>query len=165
VRVNLLNNQEFKVENENYPQIEPAAVMLSNKKVLIRYVPYEEYYDGEESVASEDDAITASEGEIYALDVETGAIEKVKGEVRPLASQTFRPLQKLSASADEYWAAIPSDKATQVGVYNSKNLTFKPSLTIPDISFNSMNMWVDEAENKVYFVYKGQLLALSLAKK
>lgn len=165
VRVNLLNNREFKVENEDYPQIEPAAAMLSNKKVLIRYVPYEEYYEGEESVDSEDDEISASDGEIYALDVETGAIEKVKGEVRPLASQTFRPLQKSSASADEYWAAISSDKATQVGVYNAKTLTFKPSLTIPDISFNSMNMWVDEAENKVYFVYKGQLLALSLTKK
>lgn len=162
VRVNLSNNQEFKVVTEDYPQIE-AAARLSNKKVLVRSVPYQEYYD--EEAEPETDEIAASEGDIYALDVETGAIEKVKGEVRPLASQTFRPLQKSSASADDFWAAISDNKATQVGVYNAKTLTFKPSLTIPDISFNSMNMWVDEAENKVYFVYKGQLLALSLAKK
>ena len=104
-------------------------------------------------------------GEIFVLDVETGAIEKTRGEIRPLAGQTFRPLQKSSASADEYWAAIPDKKATQVGIYNMKTLTFKPLLTIPNISFDSMNMWVDEAENKVYFVYKGQLLALNMPKK
>lgn len=163
VRINLLTSQEFKVGNETYSQIEPAAVMPSGKKVLVRYVSDEEYYEASDDL--EDSEISASAGEVYALDVETGVIEKVKGEVRPLASQTFRQLQKSNSSADEFWAAISDKKSTQVGIYNIKTLTFKSLLTIPDISFNSMNMWVDEAENKVYFVYRGQLLALSLAKK
>jgi hypothetical protein len=34
--------------------------------------------------------------------------------------------------------------------------------TIPKIKFNSMDMWVDEPGNKVYFVYRGHLLALPL---
>lgn len=163
VRVNLLNNQEFKIENNDYSRLEPAVAMPSGKKVLIRFAAYEEYYEEDDGTGNSE--ISAGEGEIFALDVETGVMEKVKGEIRPLASQTFRPLQKSSASADDFWAAISNDKSTQVGIYNLKTLTFKPSLTIPDISFDSMNMWVDEAENKVYFVYKGQLLALSLAKK
>lgn len=163
VRVNLANNQEFVVEAQSYGRIEAAAAMPSGKKVLIRYAAYDEYYD--EGNSSETSEISAPEGEIYSLDVETGVIEKAKGEVRPLASQTFRPLQKSNVSADDFWAAISNGKATQIGIYNVKTMTFKSSLAIPNISFDSMNMWVDEAENKVYFVYKGQLLALGLNKK
>ena len=103
-------------------------------------------------------------GKILSLDLDTGAIESVKGEIRPLAQQKLRPLQK-AASADEFWAAIPDAKATQVGIYNIKTLSFKPLISIPQIAFSSMSMWVDETENKVYFVYKGQLLALSFPKK
>lgn len=164
VRVNLANNQEFAAESQGYGRLQPAFALPSGKKVLFRYVAYDEYYY-EEGNDPETSEISAPEGDVYVFDVETGAIEKAKGELRPLASQTFRPLQKSSASADDFWAAIGSGKATQVGIYNMKTMTFKPSITIPNISFDSMNMWVDEAGNKVYFVYKGQLLALSLAKK
>jgi hypothetical protein len=38
-------------------------------------------------------------------------------------------------------------------------------LTIPRIFFDSMDMWADAAENKIYFVYSGHLLSLPLAKK
>ena len=51
---------------------------------------------------------------------------------------------------------------TRLGIYNAKWLTFTAVRTIPKIKFNSMNMWVDEAGNKVYFVYRGHLLALPL---
>ena len=90
---------------------------------------------------------------------------EAKGDVYPLSSQTFRPLQKVSALPDTFWAAQSGKNGTDVGVYNPKTLSFKALMTIPSISFDSMSMWIDEAENKVYFVYKGQLLALSLPKK
>lgn len=164
VRVNLLNNQEFKTESGSISRLEPAAALPSGKKVLFRLIPYEEYYEEEEPDVTKIDGLTSPEGVIYVLDVETGEVEKTKGEIRPLAQQTFRPLQK-AVSADEFWAAIPDAKSTKVGFYNMKTLTFKPLLTIPNITFDSMNMWIDETENKIYFVYKGQLLALSLPKK
>lgn len=160
VRVNLANNQEFQIESNEYTWLEPAAALPSGKKVLIRVISFMDYYEGEEFTPDEIN-LTPRDGEIYVLDVETGALEKAKGEIRPLAGQTFRPLQAAS-KPDEFWAAIPAEKATEIGIYNLKTLTFKPVMTIPQISFGSMKMWVDEAEGKVYFVYKGQLLALKL---
>ncbi|MGI8883945.1 MAG: HEAT repeat domain-containing protein [Pyrinomonadaceae bacterium] len=164
VRVNLSNNQEFKVKTEGFGRVDPIAALPSGKKILFRIIRYDEYYNELRTSSETDEFSPRSAGEIFVLDVETGAIEKARGEIRPFAGQTFRPLQK-AVSADEYWAAIPGAKATQVGTYNMKTFSFKPLMTIPNISFDSMNMWVDEAENKVYFVYKGQLLALSLPKK
>ncbi len=160
VRVNLANNQEFQVESNEYTWLEPAAALPAGKKVLIRVISFMDYYEGERFTPDEI-KLTPRDGEIFVLDVETGALEKAKGEIRPLAGQTFRPLQAAS-KPDEFWAAIPAEKATEIGTYNLKTLTFKPVMTIPQISFGSMNMWIDEAEGKVYFVYKGQLLALKL---
>ncbi len=90
-------------------------------------------------------------------------MNKAKGEVRPLAQQTFRPLQT-NGKPDEFWAAIPDaeKEQTEIGVYNAKTLTFKSILKIPEIEFNSMQMWVNA--DKVYFVYQGHLLDLPLPK-
>lgn len=162
MRVNLVNNREFKIETEGYAIHQPAAAMPSGRQVLIRYVElYAEEYEAE----SETSEISAKDAVVYVLDVETGKMEAAKGDVSPLASQTFRPLQKATASPDSFWAAEAGKNSTGIGIYNLKTLTFKPLLTIPNISFDSMTMWVDEAENKVYFVYKGQLLALNMTKK
>ena len=89
------------------------------------------------------------------------------GDAHPLLQQTFRPLQAAAAvSPDLFWAVIPDTEktTTQFGLYNARTLSFKPLLTIPQIVFDSMNMWVDEREGKIYFVYEGQLLALPLPK-
>lgn len=160
MRVNLVNNREFKIEIEGYALYQPAAAMPSGRQVLIRYTEFSEQYE-----ESETNEISARNGEVYILDVETGKLDSAKGDVAPLATQTFRPLQKAAISPDSFWAAKPNKNSTDIGIYNLKTLTFKTLLTIPSISFDSMSMWVAEAENKVYFVYKGQLLALSLAKK
>ena len=82
-----------------------------------------------------------------------------------MTQQTFRPLQK-GTQPDEYWAAMPDSEKneTQVGIYSAKWLTFKAVRTIPKIKFNSMGMWVDEVGGKVYFVYRGHLLALPITK-
>ncbi len=103
--------------------------------------------------------------EFYLLDPQTGAAQIARGEIRPLLQQTYRGLQP-TGNPSEFWAAIYNEekKATEIGRYSDKTLTFKPVLEIPEIALDSMNIWVDEAESKVYFVYQGHLLALPLIK-
>ena len=156
VRVNLLTNKEFKVKIESeYPNFQATAFLPALNKVLI-FGSYEEESEYEDERS----------GDYFLLDAETGLLQPVKGEVRPLNQQTFRALQPLAASTDEFWAALPDSEKTetQIGVYNEKTLAFKPVLTIPQIIFDSMAMWIDESEGKIYFVYEGQLLALPLPK-
>jgi hypothetical protein len=113
-----------------------------------------------------DTQLSERSGEFFLLDAETGIVQPLKGEARPLLQQTFRALQPLAASPDLFWTALPDREknVTEFGIYNAKTLVFKPLLTLPEIIFNSMDMWVDEREGKFYFVYGGQLLALPLPK-
>jgi hypothetical protein len=87
----------------------------------------------------------------------------VNGEARPLSAQTFRPLQP-TMRLNEYWAALPNrDRGdTVVGRFESRLLRFTPVLKLPKINFSTMDMWVDESEDKVYFVYSGHLLRVPL---
>jgi hypothetical protein len=158
VRINLQTNKEFVIKFEEHPLIESIAFLPSLNKVLLFGGNYNEY-GGEE-----DEDYTEREGEFFFLDADTGAIQKAKGEVRPLAQQTYRPLQ-LTGRPDEVWATIPDAAGddTQIGVYNVKTLVFKPLVKIPQINFNSMQMWVDAG--KIYFVYEGHLLGLPLPKE
>jgi hypothetical protein len=155
IRINLATNKEFKINFEEYPLVEAVAYLQSINRVLLFGGEYDEY--------EEETDLAERAGEYFFLDAETGAIQKAKGEVRPLAQQTFRPLQS-NGNVGEFWAAIPDQAKdeTQIGVYNQKTLSFKPLIKIPQITFNSMQMWVDAG--KVYFVYAGHLLALPLPK-
>jgi hypothetical protein len=156
VRVNLLTNKEFKIKvDSNYGAPEAAAFIPALNKVLL----FSSYGEG-------DTQLSERSGEFFLLDADTGIVQPLKGEARPLLQQTFRALQPLAASPDLFWTALPDreSNATQFGIYNTKTLTFKSLLTIPQISFNSLDLWVDEGENKLYFVYEGQLLALPLPK-
>lgn len=157
IRINLLNNKESVINFEEHPLVEAVAFIPSLNKVLLFGGEYNEY-EGEE-----EEPVTEKNGEYYLLDVETGMIQKAKGEIRPLAQQTFRPLQP-TGNPDEVWAAIPDPEkeVTQVGTYNLKTLAFKPLIKVPQITFDSMQMWVDAG--KIYFVYEGHLLSLPLAK-
>jgi hypothetical protein len=148
VRVNMLTGKEFPVEIKGYQQIRAIAYLPSIRRVLVR----SGYYRGDSETW-------------FLLDPETGISPVVKGEFVPLLQQTIRTLQP-AANPDEFWAAIPDadGKETQVGLYNARSFTFKPMQKVSRISFSSMDMWVDEKENKIYFVYAGHLLALPLKK-
>jgi len=172
-RINIATRRVYPVafpESERYsaPKEAVAFIPVLNKFLI---VPQSNYY-GDEDYTSDvengpDDTVIddADPGTIQLLDPETGLIQNAVNELRPLAQQTFRPLQK-AAQPDEFWAAMPDAEKneTRVGIYNAKWLTFKAVRTIPKIKFNSMGMWVDEAGGKVYFVYRGHLLALPLNK-
>ncbi len=157
VRVNLLTNKEFKVKiKTDYDGSEAVAFLSALNKVLI-FTTYG--YDGE--YESEERS-----GQFFLLDADTGLVQPLRGEAHPLLQQTFRALQPLAASTDEFWTAQPDREknVTEFGIYNAKTLAFKRLQTIPQIIFDSMAMWVDEKENKIYFVYEGHLLALPLKK-
>jgi hypothetical protein len=100
------------------------------------------------------------------LNVATGKTEKINGEFRPLQQQTFRSLQA-TAVGKKFWASIPDrqTKHTKFGVYDATNFTFTSLLDLPDIEFDSMQMWVDESTQKIYIAYNGHLLRLPLPKQ
>lgn len=161
VRVDLVTNKEYRVQVEGYGRPTPRAFIPMLNKVLIAYQSeYEDYlYESNEDKRMPD----TDPDSMFLIDPATGAMQPLKGEFRPLSQQTFRPLQKTTVP-NEYWAAIiDAEKGnTQVGTYDSKLFTFKPLLTLPKIAFNSMDMFVDEPAKKVYFVYRGHLLAVPL---
>ncbi len=156
VRINLQNNREFRVKiDDKFRFAKPFLYISPVNKFLIEAGNLMDYDEG-----------TIKRGTYFLLDAETGAMQPVKGEFRPVIQQTFRRLQKTS-NPDEVWAAIPveSKKETQIGTLNEKTFVFTPVLTVPQISFDSMDMWVDEAANKVFIVYNGQLLSIPLRKE
>lgn len=170
VRVDLSTGKEFATKKiESYGRFLPAAYIATlNKVLVVRHDEYDgEYYRGDFSTGSdgEDDTTPpdADPEAMYLVDPATGSVQPIAGEFRPIAQQTFRSLQKTS-KPNEYWAAIsdPEKNETQVGTYETKTFGFKPLLKLPRINFNSMNLWVDEPGAKVYFVYRGHLLALPL---
>ena len=156
VRVNLATGREFKVKIEgDYGTADAVAFLSTPNKVLL----FSSYGDSEAELSERD-------GEFLLLDAETGIVRPLGVEAKPLLQQTFRPLQQSGANPDLFWAAIPDreQNVTEFGIYNTKTFAFKSLLSLSQIVFDSMNLWVDEREGKFYFVYGGHLLALPLPK-
>jgi HEAT repeat protein len=173
MRVNLQTGAEFKVNIPFAETLIPIAATSQNKILLFRarqdtYIvegKIVQYGNDEYSEQADKTKINSNPKvpEYYLLDASTGALQLVKGEVQPLLQQTYRPLQP-TTNAGEFWAAIYDEKTktTQVGRYADKTFSFLPVLQIPEINLSSMQIWVDEKEAKVYFVYEGHLLALPI---
>ncbi len=165
-RIDLLTNKEYIVDVPDNMSMVASVFVPTAGRVLL--TPSHENYDegeydpGPEDVAPDDDPADS----LMLLDPGTGELQPVAGEFRPLAQQTFRPLQS-AGRPNEVWAAIydVEKDATEVGYYDTKVFVFRPVLKVPKIKFNSMSMYVDESANKVYFVYRGHLLSLPLGSK
>ena len=159
VRVDLVTNKEYPAEIEGFGERTPIAYVPTLNKILVVLNNYRDYYQAEDDVTPTD----ADPEGMLLIDPATGVSQPVAGEFRPLAQQTYRPLQK-TARPNEYWAAIADDEkaATDIGIYDTKTFGFKTVLRVPKIKFNSMNMWVDEPGKKIYFVYRGHLLSLPM---
>jgi hypothetical protein len=155
VRINLSTNKEYKVAFEEFPVLKVLSFVQGLNKFLV-LGGY--YFDGEGGEYED-----VPMGVPYFLDPETGRMTKAKGEIRPLQHLTFRQLQP-SGILNESWAAINTGDSTEVGRYDTKLLTFKPMIKLPKIRFDSMEMFVDEIEGKVYFVYEGHLLSVPFTK-
>ncbi len=163
-RVDLTTNREYPVMNDEYGLSLPSAFVPYLNRFLVRRDDnyYENYYQDADGDMPEMDADPDT---FKLIDPVSGKVIPPKGEFRPLGQQTFRPLQKAS-KPNEFWAALPDAETnlTQIGIYKGNSFTFTPLMTVPKIRFNSMRMWVDESKSKVYFVYRGHLLALPLNK-
>lgn len=130
-RLNLATGREYKVDLAAHSDLKAVSFIGAHNKMLVRVA-----------------------GSYYLLDPRTGKLQPVKGEFTPLRDQTWRGLQP-AGQPDEFWAAIPDSEKdeTSIGKYNSKSFVFKPLLKLPKILLKSMDIWVDENEGFVYFVY------------
>ena len=171
-RINLETGKEFKVNLPPANLFAPLTRTASQNKILLLRARGRLYDDGDSMQYNNEDASDTDAKkpnpspkvpEYYLIDPVTGAVELVKGDFRPLQQQTYRPLQP-TANPGEFWAAVYDEKtkSTAIGRYSEKTFSLQPILTVPDINLNSMQIWVDEKEAKVYFVYEGHLLALPL---
>ncbi len=163
IRVDLVGNREFPVDIEG-ENASPVCFIPAVNRFLLRSSNYDRYYDdhyeeeeGPGIITRDHDLKNAS---FILLDPVSGRTQPAPGEVRPMAQQTYRPLQ-IAGKPHEFWAAIPDPdrKQTLVGLYDSQVFGFRPLLTIPKLLFDSMDLWVDQSERKAYFVYKGHVLA------
>jgi HEAT repeat protein len=167
VRVNVQTGREFPVDLSEQPADMGIVFIPSINRFLLGSMVYSDdhHYEGEGEAESDPGATFARPvyrpSSFLLLDPETGTIRNAPGEYRPLTHQTFRQLQP-AGKPNEFWAAIPDENKneTVVGVYNAAVFGFKPILKVPKIQFDSLDMWVDQG--KVYFVYKGHLLAAPL---
>lgn len=105
------------------------------------------------------------EQKYFLLNPATGDLESVHGELEPWRQQTARLLQA-STQADRVWVAKYDHRSqsTQVGLYDTRNFIFTPTIAFPLLYFTSMEMWVDETEGRIYVAHQGDLLRLPLKK-
>lgn len=150
VRINLQTGRELPVNIAAAPILYADYYIAAHKKMLI-------------ARSRENDS---EPDEYYLLDPETGAAAPVKGEFRPLSHQIVRELQAVAGAPNQFWAAISEEKthSTEFGWYDAAKFEFKSLLKIPNIAFDSSEVWVDEIEGRFYFVYSGQVLSLPLPK-
>jgi hypothetical protein len=157
-----LTNREYKIAFDGYGNLLPRCFIPAVGKFLLVAGYYDNgYYESGGDEEESPDGDTPVEKRFYLFDAETGALSSANGEMRPLSTQSFRALQT-TGKPNEFWAALPSSTATLVGTYDAKLFKFKTVLRLPKITFSSMDQWVDETGNKVYFVYSGHLLSVPL---
>ena len=137
-------------------QVDAIAFVPLQNKVLVRRAK-----DDPDPLSGK--SVKPSVPECYLVDPQTGQVQSVTGEFAPLHQEGKRFLQP-TEQPGEYWAAIPDEpkNKTQVGRYSLKDFSFMPVLAVPQLSFDSMSMWVDEKQGKLYVVYRGQLIRLLL---
>ena len=160
VRIDVTTRREYPVVFENqYGEWIPRSFLPGTGTVVVQRNDYAEEVSGDEDAAPE----SPQEGAILLIDAASGNVLDSRRELRPFAQISFRPLQHAS-KAGELWVAIPDGEknSTEVGTIDTRTYTFRPVLHVPKIRFDSMGMWVDEPHQKVYFVYRGHLLALPL---
>lgn len=154
VRFNLRTGREYPVNLPPADQFEPVAYLRAHGKVLLRRARSE----GETREAE-----GPAQPEFYLLDAATGETQPVRGLFDPLLQEGKRSLQP-TGRADEFWAAVPNQQQnqTRVGRYSLRDFSFQTILVVPHLTFDSFQMWVDEAGARLYVVYEGQLLRLPL---
>jgi len=154
VRLNLKTGREYRVQIPPAEEFEPVAYVAEHGKVLLRRA---------DDLDNRPGAAPAAAPQFYLLDAATGQTQPVAGVFEPLLQEGGRPLQP-TGKPDEFWAAVPDrgKNETRVGRYGTRDFSFRTLFVVPQLTFDSYGMWVDEAGAKLYVVYEGQLLRLPL---
>ena len=152
VRHNLQTGKEFPVTMPNGDYRLPVTYVAAHGKILI----------GARGFHGE-----PHPGEIhYLLDPETGTVQQVKGEFRPLREVFARELQQ-TGNPNEFWAAITDSQkmVTNIGRYDSKIFAFTPLIELQGLTLSTSDFWVDAAGGKIWLTYRGHLLRIPLPAK
>lgn len=160
VRINVATGREYPIGDDDI-YVRGAVAYIPERNLVI-FEPYRYDHDYEEYGERENRSAYDNGRGYILLDPDTGKVTEATGELRPLAHQTFRSLQS-TGTPGEYWAALPRGQSgTIFGIYNAKTFTLKPLIKLPQIIFDSSEMWVDQAGGKVYFAYSDQVLRMNL---
>lgn len=153
VRVDLASGALSRIAIPEANRVEPLGWVASSGRVLFKRHRFE---DG-------DNLIGPATPEYWLADPATGAAEIVKGEFAPFEEYAFRKLQPAQAP-ETYWVAIPDRNAnhTTIGLYDERNFSLQPVMTVPDILFDSRHIWVDRQAGQLYITYEGHLLSVRM---
>jgi HEAT repeat protein len=148
VRHNLQTGEEFQVKMANHGNGLPVMYIAAHGKVLLDPGFHVKSYLGPIN---------------YLLDPETGSLQQVTGEFRPLMYRFVRELQP-TGNPNEIWAAIHDSQkgATRIGRYDTRNFVFTPVIEAPGPVLSDSNFWVDADAGKIWFTYYGHLLRLPM---
>jgi hypothetical protein len=152
IRYHLKTRQELVINLPKEIQLQPLAYVEAHGKVLLGR---SQYGFGAWSPTSQQSH--------FLLDLNSGALQPVQGDFRPLYEPTWRPLQA-TGKPHEFWLALTNreEGSTAVGRYDSRSFVFQPVLTLPGLHIRSEEMWVDAAANRLWLIYQGHLLRLPL---
>jgi hypothetical protein len=149
IRYNLETGKEFTVRLPIREFTYPAVYVPAHHKILLG------------SPTNDTECCVA--GQNYLLDPETGMVQIVRGEFRPLQRGRAR-LPQPTGNPNEFWATIydPQKRVSRLGRYDPKTFSFTPLLEFPDLRLTSDDVWVDAGAGKIWITYQGQLLRLPL---
>jgi len=71
-------------------------------------------------------------------------------------------MQRVDGSPHTVWAAMVEDNGMEVGHYDTKRLVWSRVTYIPNLKFETKDMYIDESNNLIYFVFKGHLLSVPM---
>lgn len=108
---------------------------------------------------------TGNGGKYFLLDPVTGKLQAVKGEFRPLRTSESMLLQP-TGKPNEVWSPLYDLEKGDcfIGRYNLATFSFTPVINLSGLRLSRMEMWVDEAAGKIYFIHDGNLLRVPLPK-
>jgi HEAT repeat protein len=146
IRRNLQSGEEFAISLPQYSSPLSLTYVAAHGKVVAAFSEY-----------------NMDRGSGYLVDQETGTVQPVKGEFRPLPSPNSHTPQQ-GGAPNLLWTAIFEweKSATRFGRYDSKNFSFTPLLEFPAMRLSEEDFWVDAAGGKIWFVYQGHLLRLPI---
>ena len=71
-------------------------------------------------------------------------------------------LQSVRVASNAVWMAFPGENTTTIGQFDLRRFHWLNVDYVPNLQVHAKDIWVDEDNQKLYFVYKGHLLRLPL---